>query len=55
MEKLEALKSITTKKELAALLGIKASFLTYNLYIIKPNTQYSKFKIPKKNGGRAYN
>lgn len=51
MEKLEALKSITTKKELAALLGVKASFLTYNLYIIKPNTQYSKFKIPKKSGG----
>jgi RNA-directed DNA polymerase len=51
MTKLEALKQITTKKELAALLGVKASFLTYNLYIIKPITQYTQFKIPKKNGG----
>lgn len=51
MTKLEALKNITTKKELAVLLGVKASFLTYNLYIIKPHTQYTQFRIPKKNGG----
>jgi len=51
MSKLTALKKLTEKKELAALLGVKASFLTYNLYIIKPSTQYTQFKIPKKNGG----
>jgi len=51
MTKLEALKDISTKKELADLLGIKASFLTYTLYIIKPHTQYTQFKVPKKNGG----
>lgn len=50
MIKLEALKKISTKKELAALLGVKASFLTYTLYIIKPHTQYTQFKVPKKNG-----
>lgn len=50
MVKLEALRNITTKKELAALLGVKASFMTYNLYIIKPHTQYTQFTIPKKNG-----
>jgi len=51
MTKLEALKQITTKKELAALLGVKTSFLTYTLYFIKPHTQYTQFKVPKKSGG----
>jgi RNA-directed DNA polymerase len=51
MTKLEALKQIKTKKDLATLLGVKASFLTYTLYFIKPSTQYIQFKIPKKNGG----
>jgi len=51
MSYLKALQLITTKKDLAALLGVKASFLTYTLYLLKPNTQYTQFKIPKKNGG----
>jgi len=51
MEKLTALQQITTKKELAALLGVKTSFLTYTLYVLKPNTQYTQFIISKKNGG----
>ncbi len=51
MTKLEALKQITTKKELAALLGVKTSFLTYTLYFIKPHTQYTQFKMLKKSGG----
>jgi RNA-directed DNA polymerase len=50
MVKLEALKNITTKKELADLLGVKASFLTYNLYVINPSSKYTQFTIPKKNG-----
>ncbi len=51
MNKLEALKQITTKPELAALLGAKAQFLTHVLYKLKPVTQYTNFTIPKKNGG----
>lgn len=51
MQKIEALQKITTKPELAALLGIKASVLTYSLYIVKPQNQYIQFKIKKKNGG----
>lgn len=51
MQKLQALKAIRTKPELAKLLGIKPSIFTHSLYIIKPANQYSQFKIPKKNGG----
>lgn len=51
MSKLEALKQITTKPELAALLGVKAQTLTHVLYVLKPATQYTGFTIPKKNGG----
>jgi len=51
MSKLEALKLITTKPELAALLGVKAQTLTHILYRLKPATQYTPFTIPKKNGG----
>jgi RNA-directed DNA polymerase len=51
MSKLEALKQITTKPQLAALLGVKAQTLTHVLYVLKPATQYTGFTIPKKNGG----
>lgn len=51
MNKLDALKQITTKPELALLLGVKASSLTHTLYILKPATQYTNFTIPKKSGG----
>lgn len=51
MSKLEALKQITTKPELAALLGVKAQTLTHVLYVLNPATQYTGFTIPKKNGG----
>ncbi|WDE02953.1 RNA-directed DNA polymerase [Thalassomonas viridans] len=51
MRKLNSLAQITTKAELAALLGIKTSFLTHCLYVIKPANQYTQFKIAKKNGG----
>ncbi len=51
MSKLELLKQITTKPQLAALLGVKAQFLTHVLYKIKPSTQYTQFSIPKKSGG----
>ncbi len=51
MNKLEALRKITTKPELAMLLGVKASFLTHVLYRLKPSTQYTSFTIPKKTSG----
>lgn len=51
MSKLEALRKIKTKHELATLLGIKTSALTYTLYVLKPDTQYSSFTLKKRSGG----
>lgn len=51
MSKLEALKLITTKPQLAALLGVKAQTLTHVLYKLNPATQYTSFTIPKKSRG----
>lgn len=51
MSKLQTLKLTTTKPQLAALLDVKASVLTYTLYKLKPANQYTSFIIPKKNGG----
>ena len=48
MDKLEALGIITTKPQLANLLGVKPQFLTQVLYILKPDTQYTSFDIAKK-------
>lgn len=52
MKKLKLLKAAKTKPELARLLGVKPSALTYCLYIVKPENQYVQFEIPKKNGGK---
>lgn len=52
MNKLEVLKKVTTKPELARLIGILPSVFTHSLYVIKPANQYSEFKIPKKTGGQ---
>jgi len=51
MDKLDKLKKITTKQELAGLLGVKATFLTNVLYRLRPENQYIQFTIPKKSGG----
>ncbi|QEU05014.1 retron Ec67 family RNA-directed DNA polymerase/endonuclease [Pseudomonas oryzihabitans] len=51
MLKIDALRQIKTKPELALLLGINASHLTNVLYIKRLETQYSSFTIPKKSGG----
>ncbi|EGH64157.1 RNA-directed DNA polymerase (Reverse transcriptase) [Pseudomonas syringae pv. actinidiae str. M302091] len=51
MKKIEALQAVRTKPELARLLGVKASMLTYVLYVLRPENQYSSFTIPKKSGG----
>jgi hypothetical protein len=51
MDKLDKLKKITTKQELAVLLDVKTSFLTNVLYRLRPENQYIQFTIPKKSGG----
>lgn len=52
MNKILLLKSAKTKPDLAKLLGVKPSALTYCLYIVKPENQYTQFDIPKRNGGK---
>ncbi len=47
---IERLRLITTRQELAALLNLKSHFLTNILYRNGVNTQYSQFRIPKKDG-----
>ncbi|MHA3720464.1 retron Ec67 family RNA-directed DNA polymerase/endonuclease [Yersinia enterocolitica] len=51
MKRLQSLKEAKTKPDLAKLLGIKPSAFTYSLYVLKPENQYTQFKISKKNGG----
>lgn len=51
MKKIDSLRAIKTKPAFAALLGVKAQFLTHTLYVLKPSTQYKTFQIKKKNGG----
>ncbi|MDP0589183.1 MAG: reverse transcriptase domain-containing protein [Candidatus Endonucleobacter bathymodioli] len=48
---LDDLKTITTKPELAKLIKVKSSALTYTLYKLDPATLYTTFTIPKKSGG----
>ncbi|MDF3655832.1 ribonuclease H, partial [Enterobacter hormaechei] len=52
MNRLLLLKSAKTKPDLARILGVKPSALTHCLYIVKPENQYVKFEIPKRNGGK---
>lgn len=51
MKNIDALRAVRTKPELALLLGVKASFLTYVLYVLKPSTLYTSFTLEKKSGG----
>tara|TARA_R110002074_G_scaffold148573_1_gene300074 strand:- start:605 stop:2440 length:1836 start_codon:yes stop_codon:yes gene_type:complete len=51
MQRLQSFKKAKTKPELARLLGVKPAVLTYCLYVVKTESQYSQFRIPKKNGG----
>jgi RNA-directed DNA polymerase len=52
MSRLQELRHAKTKPDFAKILGIKPSTLTYYLYVIPTKKQYTKFKIPKKNGGK---
>ena len=45
------LNEITTRQELATILGIPLKKLTYVLYHLHPNSLYKTFQIPKSNGG----
>lgn len=51
MNRLESLQKAQTKKHLAKILGVNASFLTRTLYIRQIESQYKQFDIPKRNGG----
>lgn len=48
---LEKYQAVTSRAELADLLGIRHSALTYLLYVKEDDKKYSTFLIPKKNGG----
>lgn len=48
---LEKLKAATDSHGLAALLGYKASAISYILYKLPDDQKYRKFEIPKKSGG----
>jgi RNA-directed DNA polymerase len=51
MSHLSALKSSSSIHDLAAILGFKASSISYLLYVIAPSARYNNFTIPKKTGG----
>lgn len=51
MNRLESLQKAQSKKQLAKILGLNASFLTRTLYIRQIDSQYKQFEIPKRNGG----
>ena len=51
MSSLEKLKSTTSRKDLAEILGYKPKSLAYILYRIKDEDKYTEFTIQKKNGG----
>ena len=50
MSKLESLKSASSLRQLAVLLGVWPSHLSYVLYV-KPGPKYTAFEIPKRGGG----
>lgn len=50
-EFIERLRAAQTRQELAKILGIEASSLTYILYALEESEKYKKFSIPKKRGG----
>lgn len=43
--------AVTTKRELAELLGSSLKMLAYYLYKLPPEQQYKKYDIPKRTGG----
>lgn len=51
MSQLEKLKSATTRKELAVMLGYTPKSLTAIIYQTPASLRYTTFDIPKKSGG----
>ena len=51
VKKMEELKELRTRDELADYIGVPRSKLTYILYVKKTENLYTSFDIPKKNGG----
>ena len=50
MSKIASLRSATSLSELAALLRLKPSHVSYILYIRDPAAKYNAFQIPKRSG-----
>src|SRR5580698_110019 len=51
MSRLEDLRGCVSLKDLAEILGLKASALSFVLYKIPDSSKYTTFTIPKKTGG----
>ena len=51
-EKIEAFKSVTTKRELASALGVSFKNLVYNLHRRSDEDKYETFSVRKKMGGK---
>jgi RNA-directed DNA polymerase len=51
IKRLKRLQEITSKSELADILGVNISFFTQTLYRYDIKTQYTKFNVKKKSGG----
>jgi RNA-directed DNA polymerase len=52
MSQLAALKKATTLHEVAELLGFRPSALSYVLYVLREDKNYTSFEIPKRGGGK---
>ncbi|MBS0233010.1 MAG: retron Ec67 family RNA-directed DNA polymerase/endonuclease [Proteobacteria bacterium] len=51
MSTLQKLKNARTRSDLAKILGVTPSGLTYALFVIPQEAKYHKFQIPKRSGG----
>lgn len=52
LKNIAILRKLSTRKEFAAVLGVKTSTLTHILYVLKPSTQYDQFELIKRSGGK---
>lgn len=51
MSNIQQLKDATSRRDVAALLGVKLGMLTYALYNPDAESRYRRFEIPKRHGG----
>jgi RNA-directed DNA polymerase len=52
MSRLDSLKSITTRAEMATLLQFKSASLSYILFKQPDAAKYKTFEVPKRSGGK---